>query len=119
VILVDANILIYANNEAASHHAQARDWLGDRLNGTTRVGLPWAVLLALLRIATNIRVFPRPLTIALVWGKSRLGSLVNRCGPRSRRSATPKCLAACWSCQESTATSLPTHIWPLWQWSTG
>ena len=50
MILVDANILIYASNEGASRHAQARDWLNNQLNGTTRVGLPWSALLAFLRL---------------------------------------------------------------------
>jgi predicted nucleic acid-binding protein len=36
VILVDANTLIYASNEGASRHAQARDWLNDQLNNTNR-----------------------------------------------------------------------------------
>ena len=67
MILVDANILIYASNEGASRHAQARDWLNDQLNGTSRFGLPWSALLAFLRLATNTRVFPRPLTMTLAW----------------------------------------------------
>ena len=67
MILVDANILICASNEGVSRHAQARDWLNDQLNGTTRVGLPWSAVLAFLRLATNTRVFPRPLTMTLAW----------------------------------------------------
>jgi uncharacterized protein len=67
VILVDANILIYATNSAAREHAKARDWLDRQLVGITRVGLPWAALLAFLRIATNSRVLPRAMTMALAW----------------------------------------------------
>jgi uncharacterized protein len=67
VILVDANILIYASNEAARQHVQARDWLNDRLTGAARVGLPWPALLAFLRITTDARILPRPLTMPAAW----------------------------------------------------
>jgi len=67
VILVDANILLYACNAAADLHVESRDWLDEKLNGTARVGLPWSSLLAFLRIATNPRVFRSPLTMAMAW----------------------------------------------------
>lgn len=65
MILVDVNLLFYATNEAAKQHAAARDWLDRRLAGTARVGIPWPVLLSFLRIMTNIRALPRPMTMAL------------------------------------------------------
>jgi predicted nucleic acid-binding protein len=37
VILVDANLVIYAHVDAFSRHQAARDWLGRRLNGVARV----------------------------------------------------------------------------------
>ena len=67
MILVDANILLYACNAAADLHVESRDWLDEKLNGTARVGLPWSSLLAFLRIATNPRVFRSPLTMAMAW----------------------------------------------------
>jgi len=67
VILIDANILLYASNTAAIEHAKARDWLDRKLGGVARVGLPWSTLLAFLRIATNSRAFPRAMTMALAW----------------------------------------------------
>ena len=60
MILVDANILIYASDGDSPHHAKAHGWLDDRLNGPTRVGLPWTCLLAFMRIVTNPRVMARP-----------------------------------------------------------
>lgn len=33
------------------------------LSGTGRLGLPWMVILAFLRITTNFRVFDKPLSI--------------------------------------------------------
>ena len=65
MILVDANILIYAHVESASRHEAALTWLDDQLNGSTRVGLPWGSLLAFLRVATSPRVYTRPVPMAL------------------------------------------------------
>jgi len=47
VILVDANLLIYAYVSRMRQHETARRWLDARLAGTAPVGLPWASLLAL------------------------------------------------------------------------
>ena len=60
--LVDANVLLYAVSEASIHHARARSWLDDALNGQEAVGFAWTVLLAFVRLATHPAVFPRPLT---------------------------------------------------------
>ncbi len=57
--LVDVNLLIYAAKPESSLHSRARLWLGERLAGTTPVGLPWASLLGFVRVATNPRVWPR------------------------------------------------------------
>ena len=67
MILVDANILVYACNSAADLHGKSRLWLDEKLNGPTPVGLPWASLLAFLRIATNPRAFRSPLTMPVAW----------------------------------------------------
>lgn len=65
MILVDANILIYAHIESTSQHAAARGWLEAQLNGSTRVGLPWGSLLAFLRVTTSPRIFPRPVPMSI------------------------------------------------------
>ena len=67
MILVDANILIYASNAEADQHAESRDWLDAKLNGAAPVALPWLSLLAFLRIATNPRAFRTPLSMATAW----------------------------------------------------
>lgn len=67
MILVDANLLLYAVNPAAERHAAARDWLDDRLAGPAKVGLPWPSLLAFLRIATHPRVFSPPAPVGAAW----------------------------------------------------
>jgi toxin-antitoxin system PIN domain toxin len=57
VILVDANLLIYASAPETAQHAAAKDWLDGCLNGPSRVGLPWPSLLAFMRIVSNPRLF--------------------------------------------------------------
>ena len=64
MIVLDANVLLYAYNPASSHHGACRAWLERALNGSEQIGLPWQTLLAFIRIATNNRVFERPLTAA-------------------------------------------------------
>jgi uncharacterized protein len=71
VILVDANLLVYAANHAAPEHARARAWLDDRLNGTARVGLPWPSLLAFIRLTTNPLVVREPVSFPSAWGQVR------------------------------------------------
>jgi len=63
VILVDANLLIYAIDTDAPLHHPAREWLEEALSGTTRVGLPWVVLLAFLRITTRSGILVTPLSL--------------------------------------------------------
>ena len=67
MILVDANILVYARVSLFAQHDRARDWLDRQLNGLPRVGLPWASLLAFLRLVTNPRIFEHPEPIAGAW----------------------------------------------------
>ncbi|MGI8804837.1 MAG: type II toxin-antitoxin system VapC family toxin [Thermoleophilaceae bacterium] len=62
--LVDANVLLYAVNEDAPHHAAARDWLDDALSGQEGIGFAWVVLLAFLRLGTRGGLFDRPLALA-------------------------------------------------------
>ena len=62
--IVDANVLLYAVNEAAPHHDRARSWLDGALAGREPVGFAWTVLLAFVRVGTHPAVFPRPLSAA-------------------------------------------------------
>jgi toxin-antitoxin system PIN domain toxin len=69
LILVDANVLVYASISSFAEHRRAREWLDGRLNGGDRVGLPWPSLLAFLRLVTNSRIFPRPLAMSDAWAQ--------------------------------------------------
>ena len=61
MILVDANLLIYAINRDEPRHKQARRWLEKALSGAEQVGLPWIVILAFLRITTRAGILSKPL----------------------------------------------------------
>jgi uncharacterized protein len=67
VILVDANLLIYAATSSLPQHGAAKAWLDDRLSGTARVALPWPSLLAFLRIVSNPRLFEHARPVADAW----------------------------------------------------
>lgn len=69
MILVDANLLLYAVNSAAAQHEAARRWLDATLSGTEETGFAWPVILAFLRIATHPGLFPRPLSISAAASK--------------------------------------------------
>ena len=64
MILVDANLLLYAYNPRAAEHDAGRRWLEGVLGGSSLVRFGWVSLWAFLRISTNPRVFEHPLTMA-------------------------------------------------------
>jgi toxin-antitoxin system PIN domain toxin len=61
VRIIDLNVVLYAMNADAAQHDIVRGWWEKAVNGEDTIGLPWIVLLGFLRLATNPRVFPRPL----------------------------------------------------------
>lgn len=63
MILVDANLLIYAENSLSPHHNKARNWWDTQLSGSSPVCLSWIVISAFIRITTNRRIFERPLSV--------------------------------------------------------
>ncbi len=63
MILVDANLLLYAYNASAPQHDNARAWLEETIIKSEPFGLSWITILAFLRISTNPRAFPTPFSI--------------------------------------------------------
>ncbi len=63
MIIVDVNILIYPVNRDAPLHARAKAWPETALSGTETIGIPWAVLLAFLRLTTRAGIFRRPMQL--------------------------------------------------------
>jgi toxin-antitoxin system PIN domain toxin len=56
VIVLDANLLLYAYSSASSRHQEAREWVSKIFSGDELVGLPWQTVHAFLRIATDTRI---------------------------------------------------------------
>lgn len=69
MILLDANVLVYAHVVGAPQHAAARRWLEEQLNDQPRVGLPWPSLLAFVRIVSNPRIFPGSESVGALWSR--------------------------------------------------
>jgi predicted nucleic acid-binding protein len=91
VILVDANILIYAHVSSFAQHAAARRWLDQQLNGSGPVGLPWPSIVAFLRLVINPRIFEILNRLAMRGGKYMPGSPVKPYGYHSQRNGMPNC----------------------------
>lgn len=62
MVIVDANVLLYAVDLASGHHERSRSWLDKSLAGTEAVGFAWIALLAFIRIGTNLSIFPNPMS---------------------------------------------------------
>ncbi len=62
MIVVDANLLIYAVDADSPHHRRALAWLEQTLSRGDTVGLAWVVLLAFIRITTRPGVLRRQLS---------------------------------------------------------
>ncbi len=67
LILVDANLLLYAKVVEYPQHEAAIAWFEQQVNTASRIGLPWPTLLAFVRIATNPRIYKSPLSINDAW----------------------------------------------------
>jgi toxin-antitoxin system PIN domain toxin len=59
---LDVNVLLYAGDEGSPLHALAREFLGLCAAGPEVLCLGWPTLMSYLRMATNPRIFGRPLT---------------------------------------------------------
>lgn len=62
MILVDVNLLLYAENSDSPLHSRARHWWEEQLSGETQVRLAWITLVAFARLATTPKAMPNPLT---------------------------------------------------------
>lgn len=63
MIVPDINLLIYAYNELAPHHARAKRWWEGLLSGETIVGMPWVVVFGFIRLMTHRQVLEIPLSV--------------------------------------------------------
>ena len=63
MILIDANILIYAVNQDAPLHSAAQRWLERAIGHGEPLGLAWNVILAFLRLTTRAGLFRNPMPV--------------------------------------------------------
>jgi toxin-antitoxin system PIN domain toxin len=61
LILVDANVLLYAYDPRAEAHDRCRAWVERSFSADEPVAIAWVTVLAFVRISTNPRVFEQPL----------------------------------------------------------
>ena len=61
MILLDANILLYAYDNKSPHHSIISRWFENLLACDETVGLPWLSAWAFVRIITNPRISSQPL----------------------------------------------------------
>jgi toxin-antitoxin system PIN domain toxin len=62
MILVDANILLYAYDAGAPQHSCCREWWEGVFRRQEAVGLAWSTILSFLRLSTDSRVYRAPRT---------------------------------------------------------
>ena len=118
MILIDANLLIYAIDSDSPQHKRARPWLERVLSGTDPVGLPWIVILAFIRITTRegIMRWPLPLAAALAYMQSWLRQpCVEAVAPGEQHWPI---LCRLWRPPARPAISPPMLISRPWRWST-
>ena len=60
MILIDANLLIYAYESSSLQHPKAKRWLEEKLSQPEPVWLAWSSILAFVRITTHSRIFAQP-----------------------------------------------------------
>jgi uncharacterized protein len=64
MILIDANLLLYAYDARAAKHERAQAWLENILVSSEPVGLAWAAILAFLRISTHSGILANALSLS-------------------------------------------------------
>lgn len=62
MIIPDVNLLVYAYNRDAPHHAEARAWWEELLTSPEPVGLPWVATLGFIRLMTHRAVLVVPMS---------------------------------------------------------
>jgi toxin-antitoxin system PIN domain toxin len=75
-VSIDANVLVYASNEADPVYRPARNLLERLARGPELVYIFWPTIIGYLRIATHPAILPRPLSFAEASGN--ISSLIRR-----------------------------------------
>jgi toxin-antitoxin system PIN domain toxin len=63
MILIDVNVLLYAENAHARENPAAKAWWESTLAARTEIAFEWLTIVAFLRLTANPKIFPAPLSI--------------------------------------------------------
>jgi toxin-antitoxin system PIN domain toxin len=63
VKLVDANVLLYADDRTAEHHHASRSWLTSALSSEELLLVPWISVMAYLRLSTMPQLHQHPRSV--------------------------------------------------------
>lgn len=63
MIVLDANLLLYAYDSTSRHHEASRHWVDRVLSSRELVGMPWQTVGAFVRVVTNPRLLKHPRSI--------------------------------------------------------
>lgn len=63
MLLIDANILIYANRVDSERHEEYRDWVQKLIDGPEPYAVSDHALTGMIRVVTNPRIYREPATI--------------------------------------------------------
>jgi uncharacterized protein len=69
LILLDANLLVYAHAPASPQNKVASEWFEKMLNSPAKVGFPWPTLLAFVRLMGNLHVVRHPVPLRQSWSR--------------------------------------------------
>src|SRR5438876_9251371 len=117
MILVDANLLLYAEDTLSEHHQAARIWWDTQLSGAEPVCLCWPVLTAFIRVGTNLRLHRRPLS--LKEAVERVQSWLDQpCVRMIKASSTGRFFKQCFETGKLSAVLYRTRTSLLWRLST-
>lgn len=71
LILLDANLLVFAYTPESPRRDAASRWLERVLSGSSKVGLPWPTLLAFARLMGNPSVVSKPVPLGQAWTRAK------------------------------------------------
>lgn len=69
MILLDANLLVYAHAPASPRHRSARAWFEEVMSEPDQIGFPWPTLLAFVRLMGNRHAAGRPAPLRESWSR--------------------------------------------------
>ncbi len=71
MIIPDINLLVYAYNDQAPWHTEARLWWEACINGKAPIGMPWVVASGFVRLMTHPSILEKPMAPGAAVGHVR------------------------------------------------